>query len=91
MYGREKSTLRVKCPGKVGEELSLAKEVILLIGQVERRKEWLQSRQFHRFCERTVRESPSNDFRFLYEVGSKVERGGDRALEDSVSLLLKHL
>lgn len=91
MYGRETSTLRVKCPEKVGEELALAKEVILLIEQVERRKEWLQSRKFCRFCERTVRDSPPNDLQVLYEVGSKVERGGDGALEDSLSLLLKHL
>lgn len=59
-----------ECPDNVGRRLAIATEAALLIGHVERRKEWLQSRKFGRFCNRKGRHFPSNDFQFLCAIGS---------------------
>lgn len=70
VYEREKAQLRIKCPEKVGQRLALAKEAALLLGQVENSKECVRSRTSSRFCDRKVRNFPSNDFPCLCEVGS---------------------
>lgn len=59
-----------ECPEKVGGRLAVAMEAALLLGHGERRKEWLQSRKFGRFCNRKGRHFPSNDFQFLCAIGS---------------------
>ena len=82
---------RAKRPENVVGGLALEKEAAHLIEWIERRQEWLQSRRFCWFCSKMVRNVPPNDFQSLHEVGSKVEGGGDRALEDPLSLTAMHL